>query len=339
MKSFNHIEDIVIDPTFRAWILNDDEHAKQRWLAYLNKYPEKKEMVDAARQILTEMVDLKYKMSDQTLEQSWETIASNLDTYTDNDNQQGEESRRYSIPNYWYAIAATFVGILVVTSLWLFLDQAPLQTYQTAYGETKEILLPDSSIVVLNANSTLQFDKHSFLQQRDVQIDGEAYFDIKKLRDKTANVEFEVFTGNVAVVVLGTKFNVNTRRQNTSVVLEEGKVKLEMPGLNEHELYMEPGQMVTYEHNEMKLKKSIVKPEIHLAWKENKLIFEDTPVQEIIQQLEDNYGINIELQNDQVAKKRYTGTFHDPDPKIILLSLKALFNLKEETKHDQIILK
>ena len=338
MKDFDHVEDIVIDPSFRKWILMDDDQAKQQWLSYLAKHPEKKDLVDTARKVLIDMSNVKYKMTDRVFEQTLQNILAHTSTYAPVEEPFVTKNR---IPKYWYAVAAAIGSLLIMASVWwLTVPQVSDQVYQTAYGETQEIQLPDGSKIILNANSSVRFDEKNFLNQRKVYMQGEVFFEVKKeIGNAGLPSDFEVLTQDVAVQVLGTRFNVNTRRADTRVVLEEGKVRLELSGKTDEIVDMEPGDMVTYQHEKKELKKSIVNTEIYLAWKENKLIYKDTPVSEIIEELEDTYGLRIQLQNKEIAGKRYTGTFNKPDPEIILLSLKTLFNLKQEIKNDQIILK
>src|SRR5579872_616700 len=90
---------------------------------------------------------------------------------------------------------------------------------RTGYGEIKSVLLPDSSVVTLNANSTMRIpEQWTEASGRQVWLEGEAYFQVQK---KPATAEkFVVHTKEVDVEVLGTKFNVNARRERAVVSLE-----------------------------------------------------------------------------------------------------------------------
>ena len=106
----------------------------------------------------------------------------------------------------------------------------PLVTeYKTGYGQVKILLLPDSSKLVLNANSAVKIPQQWKEQgDRQVWLDGEGYFEVAK--KITTHQKFIVHTSQVDVEVLGTKFNVNTRRRQSLVALEEGKVQLSVKG-------------------------------------------------------------------------------------------------------------
>ena len=172
-------------------------------------------------------------------------------------------------------------------------------------------------------------------------MQGEAYFEI--VRRTTADetpLKFLVYTDDLEVEVLGTQFNVNTRRTATKVVLTEGKVRLNLAKIEKGpSVNMVPGEMVTYTPTQQSVKKENVNLNIYTAWKQQELVFEDTPVREIIELLEDNYGLKIRLENQKAAQRHYTGTFKNPDPEIILIALTALFELEKEQHNDLIILK
>ena len=83
-----------------------------------------------------------------------------------------------------------------------------LLSFQTTYGETKRILLPDSSTVLLNANSSISWSTQwKQVGKREVNLKGEAFFDVRKMN----GMQFVVQSGGMKVKVLGTVFNVRNR--------------------------------------------------------------------------------------------------------------------------------
>ena len=202
---------------------------------------------------------------------------------------------------------------------------------------TKNILLEDGSEVTLNANSTLKVPKDLTTDQfREVWLEGEGFFSIAK---KPNHVRFLVHANNVSVEVLGTKFNVNNRRGNTEVVLTEGSVRLtsDLPRKDNAVLYMKPGDMVSLSSRDTTFKRKVVVPEKYSAWQSNKLVFEDTPLFEVAQKLEDYYGVQIVIQDKTIADRQLTGTLPNNDLGIVLKSLSASHNLSIQREEDQII--
>ena len=106
--------------------------------------------------------------------------------------------------------------------------------YTTAYGETKQLTLPDGTRVILNANSNLSYANDwasgEVSRTRSVRLAGEAFFKVTKRQTPTGSpVKFVVNSRDLQIAVLGTEFNVNQRGQAVSVMLNEGKVQIYNP--------------------------------------------------------------------------------------------------------------
>jgi ferric-dicitrate binding protein FerR (iron transport regulator) len=239
-------------------------------------------------------------------------------------------------------MAASITVVLLLAGFWYFNPQNEIITYQTDFGETRDITLPDGSLVTLNAHSILQFNAEDFKKStRDVWMQGEAFFEIKKFKTPDGKAtKFFVHTDDLDIEVLGTQFNVNTRRTSTKVVLSEGKVRLNMThSLDVAPVTMAPGEMVTFTLAQNAISKENVNVDVHTAWKQQVVIFKDTSLQEIIELLEDTYGLQIQLKNKDAVNRRYNGAFEDPKPDKILLFVTQAFGLEMERYNDLIILK
>ena len=329
------LDDFLMDRHFRVWVLTPTATTTLFWQDWLAENPEKQPLVEEAAQIILAIEHDPIDLSPQKRDSMWQRITAALAS-----EERAASKATFTRFTNGYQVAAVLIGVLIVSIVALFLLREDTTQLTTAYGEKKQYLLPDSSVVILNAHSTLQYTTAGFQQNRAVRIEGEAYFDIKKQLDQQGHpCPFIVYTEALTVEVLGTEFNVNTRRTNTEVVLTEGNVKLKLAHASTRPaVYMNPGDMVTYEPKGETLHKALVNPNAHTAWKSEELVFKDTPVIEIIHLLEDNYGLQIVLRNKALAQRRYTGTFHKPSPEIILLSLKNLFDLRIERKEELIIL-
>ncbi|MGD1891876.1 MAG: FecR family protein [Cyclobacteriaceae bacterium] len=337
MNQFHSVEDIMMDSSFQQWIIHHDPQARQQWQVYLAQYPEHTELVEQAKRALQELPDINYRMSDELLQKTWNNIESVVNSTVE---QPIAKNRR--LQPTWLLVAASFTGLALISFiLWFTFTDTNQNTYQTAFGETQRILLPDSSVVMLNANSTISYNEQRFLQQREVWIEGEAFFSIAKQWNADHSLtSFSVHTEDLSVNVLGTKFNVNTHRESTKVILSEGSVKLALTkGSNTKSVLMEPGEMITFEAGSQKLEKTLVNPSKRTAWLQDELIFDDTPVQEIIHTLEDTNGLEITVLDPQLLNRSYTGTFQNPDPEIILIALKTLFDLEIEHNGNRITIK
>lgn len=158
-------------------------------------------------------------------------------------------------------------------------------------GQRSMFNLPDGSVVWLNAESTLCFNKSGFDSLRQVELSGEAFFEVAK--DPTK--KFVVFSKGLYTTALGTAFNVQAYL-NTNMVeiaLVEGKVKIDTKGIPGE--ILEPGGALAYDLQSRQTKKFIFNTENVLGWKEGRLIFQGDSMEEFISKTERWYGVEIEV--------------------------------------------
>lgn len=225
-----------------------------------------------------------------------------------------------------YFMAAS-VTALLVTLGYLTWTYWGIRTIATDYGEVRSVVLADGSRVTLNANSALQIPRFSMgASSRDVFLRGEAEFAIVHT---AAHDRFKVHTANgVEVIVLGTEFVVNTRRNNTHVVLNRGKVQLRFPAPGQmNSLIMKPGEWVNLQANKPpKRGRQPVEQTTAAAWKNDQYTFRQTPMPEIVNLIGDNFGLTLQL-DEALFKRKVTGTFHAQNADEFVQALADLFDL------------
>ncbi|MEK6479974.1 FecR domain-containing protein [Catalinimonas sp. 4WD22] len=242
-----------------------------------------------------------------------------------------------SLHKKWYRIAASISGILLLAAIGLlFLNQNDT-VYQTAYGETKSINLPDGSSVTLNANSSLLV-KNNFSKQREVWLDGEAFFEVEKTKNQSDNeyVKFIVHTDRLEVEVIGTSFNVQNWKEKTQVVLKSGKVQLKS-GENEV-LTMEPGDLAEVLADDSSIQKKIVNPEVYSSWTDNQLLCNDTPFNDLAKAIERRFGKKVVFKDSTLQSLEVSGTL--PLHNLSLLSevLQESLSIKIQANDDTLII-
>jgi len=236
-----------------------------------------------------------------------------------------------------YRMAAVFAGLIMTVWMGLWIqDQMNKTEYQTAYGEKKTILLPDSSEVMLNANSSLVFREGDFKNKREVWIEGEAYFQVESKEKNGRNLPFVVYANEVAVEVLGTRFNVNARRKVTKVVLEEGKVQLNLDQVKKKAVVMQPGDYVSYSGIDNKFERKIVDPYEYSSWRNNILFFNEVPIEQIAQAVEDHFGYKVHLMDHHLKQKKYKGAFPTDNLDVFIESLARSFDLRVDVDGNEI---
>jgi ferric-dicitrate binding protein FerR (iron transport regulator) len=211
------------------------------------------------------------------------------------------------------AVAACIV-VIAVGIWWIGARTGTVQYSQirTGYGEIKSIILPDSSVVTLNANSSIRIpEEWTEASGRQVWLEGEAYFQVQK---KPATVaKFVVHTRQVDVEVLGTKFNVNVRRRQAVVSLEEGKVRLSMHGNDAAVLHkpapviLRPGQVVTVDAAEQTKINEDKDVTAHSGWTHHEFHFDNTPLKDIAGMIEDTYGYRMEVADTSMLQVAISG--------------------------------
>lgn len=209
-------------------------------------------------------------------------------------------------------VAAVVLIVLGIESL--FEKEEPTEApplFQTLYvpsGQRAELILPDSTKVWVNAHSRIVYPVTFSKNYRQVELDGEAYFDVK--HDETS--PFIVKTEKMDVKVLGTEFNVSAYSKNPEfkVALVKGCVELE--SLESSLKYtMKPGEQVRLK--EGKYISSDIKDMDYFKWKEGVLCFNNRTISEIMDELSSYFDIEINVTDRAFLKQRYSGKFRIKD--------------------------
>lgn len=220
-------------------------------------------------------------------------------------------------------ILAVGFGSLWVNDHFLVSPKSGLVVFEAPGGEKSKIVLADGSQVWLNSETKLQYD---VLNPREVIIQGEAYFEIKKDRSHP----FEVITSSgMKVKVTGTKFNLRSYNDEAFVEtsLEEGEVIIE--GKNSEKLaILKPGQQSKYNINSREIQVQNVSPEIYSIWRNNELQFSDITFEELVPRIERWYGITIKLDSEIGKNDRFTMTIKTESLRELLtmMQLTSKFN-------------
>ena len=219
-------------------------------------------------------------------------------------------------------IAAVF---LLLIASYVYINSV-LPTTHTTIAESKTISLPDTSEVILNQDSQLSFKENQWDENRELTLQGEAYFKVAKGK------KFAVQTSQGSVEVLGTQFNVRATPNSFQISCYEGVVgvyhKNEMVGLRK-------GSRVILQSGALAFSDIYVnKPE----WVGNESSFDNIPVTQVLKALEDKYAITVNTQNIDVTL-RFTGSFTHSNLEAALQTITIPLGLTysiEDTKTVQI---
>lgn len=204
-----------------------------------------------------------------------------------------------------------------------------LQTVSTPLASKTHFVLPDGSEVWLNSGSSLEYPKEFSRKKRLVKLSGEAYFDVQK-----SKTPFEVVTDNIQVNVLGTAFNVMSySNTNPEVTLERGKVQL-ISNSGEQQI-LAPGQQAVIDTANLSIQVQKVDTEIYSSWTDNKLIFRNESLKDVVRRLERWYNIEIELDDQFISDKKLTATIEYESITEVMDLLEITLPIKYEYVKDE----
>lgn len=227
------------------------------------------------------------------------------------------------IPNWAYAVAAS-----IVIAVGLYFSLNAESHFKTSFGKQLAVVLPDHSNVQLNANSGLDFKTRNWKNNRELNLGGEAFFEVEKGKS------FKVHTTEGTVEVLGTKFNVIAREHYFEVRCKEGKVKVTSKEAND-EVILLPGKAVRI------VDKKIEKWDYDINapnWLMGESTFQNTPMSQVLIALQNQFEITFDTSNINLSE-RFTGGFTHNDLNLALKTVMIPMDISYSVNNNKIILK
>lgn len=208
---------------------------------------------------------------------------------------------------------ASAILILIGSSYFFNLSQSdkPNNLLQSIYvppGSRTSVTLPDGSLVWLNSNTSFKYPTTFASENRVVELDGEAYFEVMKNEGKS----FIVKTNKYNVEVLGTTFNVEAYANEASFKtgLFTGKVKLYKEQQENESLYLKPGEAAELIGDALQVSSA---NQNSFRWKDGLIILEDKSFTEIMHLFEKYYDVQIIIKNDKTKELGYKGKLRISD--------------------------
>jgi len=252
---------------------------------------------------------------------------------------------------------------------WLVWPSAPLKIEQPSMPEARNeivtrnasrtrVVLPDGSVVWMNADSKLRYNKSFGNTLREVYLTGEAFFDVTKNPDKP----FVIHTHLIDVKVLGTLFNVRSypNDKTTETSLVRGRVQVTLHSRPDEKYFLKPNEklvvlntpdamlpVTTNNSHDKYPKESIVaiknltyqrgdSTAVETAWTRNKLCFVDEPFEEVAQQMGRWYDVEFEFKNETFKEVRLKGSFKNETLPQAMEALKFSTNFHYEIREKKV---
>ncbi|WP_343669725.1 FecR domain-containing protein [Chitinophaga sp.] len=226
-------------------------------------------------------------------------------------------------------VAASITGIAVATLLYFTLRGPNEITTLTAANEKKTIKLPDGSKVYMNHNSRLRYDKQLAGAERAIYLEGEAFFEVANQPGRP----FVVYANETQTQVLGTSFDVRAYAATpVEVTVVTGKVAVSH---DTHKLVVTPGRKVIFAAGKQP-EENANDDANFIAWKENRFVFDNMQIHDIVKTLENYYGVKIIVADKSIDTMRPTWSPDISDLPTLLGQLSYITNsgwLKEGTTY------
>jgi transmembrane sensor len=298
-------DDFLEDDRFIAWVAKRKPEDEGFWEAWIAAGPPNLQEMERARLQLEVIFSLeRIPHQPEKVQQLWSRLEYNIDAATAV--QQGLGRRR------WMAAASLTLLITLGGLLFYYSWYKGQVMVQTSKGERRALLLPDSTQITLNENSTLRYPRYwNSNAVRRVQLTGEAFFEVKHLNRDTRHIQnkerFIVNTSDLFIEVLGTRFNVRNRNNQTRVALVSGRILVGRKLEEGRPLQLQPGEVIQYDPASGSLQKQQTDPALQYAWKDRMITLHNTTVNDIIATTEDIFDCRIILDDPLMGKRKIDG--------------------------------
>lgn len=317
-------EDFAKDAFFIKWVKGNPE-SQWFWKTFSDKYPGKSNEIEEGRRLVELMLSVNREdvLENQVLSSMRDDLIMSLKARKEREKEEVFDHRNLyrsdrRISRTWLAVAASVALILSTGALYWKLSERPTghtierlginQVETTSNdsaivrinprGQKSVMLLPDGTKVWLNAESKLSYLKNfKDRDQRDVYLEGEAFFDVTKNPDKP----FIVHTSEINIRVLGTSFNVKSYADDSRIetTLVEGKVEIDK-GSNsssrKQKTVLMPNQKASFSKESKNISIETIAPLEAVSWRQDRLVFKSESFGEVIKQLERWYNVRINVE-------------------------------------------
>lgn len=255
--------------------------------------------------------------------------------------QQWQHSRKFQ--SFFKYAAIFFFVVSVVSFVWKWNASRKGEASNEFFtkvvaenGQISKVILPDGSTVWLNSGSEISYSNLFAENNRNIQLTGEAYFDVSHNEE----LPMVVSCGALKVKVLGTEFNVAayTDMNGIEVVLEKGIVELLDSKVPTFQYQLKPGEMANFNKANGELRIREVNTTKFTAWKEGIMNIYDQPLDKVVKKLEARYNQKFKYSNE-IRHYRYTFTIKNESMKEIIGLMEKITPIKAIQKKDTIYLK
>ena len=344
-------EDLILDETFNEYVKATNEESVIFWSNWIHDHPEKADDVKKAKTILITL------LGNRKIEIAVDKDESLKKLMKEINKMPKEGGSKINFSSFWMRAASVIVLAIAFAWIWQMIvvnRKTPAQkiVYNeiiVPVGEKAQAILSDGTHVWINSGSRFKYPVTFGQSSRDVSLQGEAYFDVRKRGKST----FTVNTHDVRVVVLGTAFNVKAYPEDmkTQTTVVRGLVRVESREKGIDPVLIRPNQTAILknngpsEANKMKPIKSLnienqVNTVVITSWKDQMLVFADETFEDIAIKMERWFNMKIRIEDTLLKQERYTGKFvHNETVYEVLEAIKLTTPIVYTVKNEEIVIK
>lgn len=213
---------------------------------------------------------------------------------------------------------------VLLTGSYFYLNSLD-ESISTQYAENKEVVLPDASEIILNADSEIVYSGRNWEEKRNVSLEGEAFFKVAKGK------RFTVTTDDGLIAVLGTQFNVENRKGFFEVTCYEGLVSVTFNGTVTKLPAGSSFMAINGEIIETEAPNTTVP-----AWMNDESTFKSIPLKYVLNEFERQHNLTVETQHID-TEQLFTGTFSNTDAELALQSISVPSRIKFKLEGNKVL--
>lgn len=315
---------LLADERFQNWVKqgNDDDE----WQAWLKDNPARISIVNEARKILNGLTPVAATNS-KTIENNWGSLAKNLTVRS-----------RWTSPKKHLVRYAAIIS-LIITSVWAIAytvihDSGTVLL--TDFNQKRSFDISEDIHVALNAHSVLEAWEPSFTRPYH-QVDltyGEVFFDVTKTSGGK-HPKLIVASRDLSIEVIGTKFNVKSRRGKTKVSLLRGSIRITYDGGQTFK--MNPGDEIIYTHDRHELIQRTSSNEKAIPWLSDRLILNNNSLRTVAEIIEDHFGLEVFVA-PTLEHRKLSGEMVDNDLDVLIKAIASSLDVEVRQHQHQLFI-
>lgn len=331
MKKDSNIGDLLKDKSLRNWWKQSNKSDMDKWEKWGNESADQKETLENIKGMFGGFKFKKSNISDAQTNESWNSFASKLQE----EEATNQRQRRIPIQRSTLRIAASIAFLVLAFFAYQQFNTSNTILASTLANETTTVQLPDGSIVHLNNNSSLEYSSDFENQKtRKVILKGEGYFEIEKQSQGTT---FQVIANETKINVIGTKFNVNTKRPSTIIALNEGKITVKHKNLSQD---LEAGQTLISDEKNQQFKIVVREATYWSSWVQQEWAFgQGISMSEVIQRIEETFHVTCQVENPSLLNILASGDVSIESKEVLFEALSILLDLEIIEENQKVIIR